>query len=244
MREVRKNSERRRARGLRQLPQGRRGCLGPQRIEPHGDEAGGKGRDPRGQNRESLALPKGEAPRVSGEIAPRSADVPCRPYLEKNEKSVEPSNDDPGGHTPPPPATHRGPTAARPPPLRCAHGSGPPRLRMEAPSTAMPAAPAVYAPRFGPVGYACVSLPPQFSRLCRLPFAAVAHAGCAVCPSRRCAYTASALGMAYRKVYSRRRVAPSWRRALRYGGWVAASSRSPAGGGGAWDPLVTGSVGA
>lgn len=108
----------------------------------------------------------------------------------------------------------------------------------------MPAAPAVYAPRLGPAGSACVLLPAQFSRLRRLPFAAVARAGCAVCPSRRCAYTASALGMACRKVYPRRRGGPSWRRALRYGGWAAASSRSPAGGGGVWDPLVTDSAGA
>lgn len=129
-------------------------------------------------------------------------------------------------HTPPLPATCRESTAAHPPPLRCAHGSGPPRLRMEAPSTAMPAAPAVYAPRLGPAGSACVSLPAQFSRLRRLPFAVVAHAGCA--------YTASALGMAYRKAYLRRRVDTSRRRALRYGRWAAASSRSPAGGGGVW----------
>lgn len=139
-------------------------------------------------------------------------------------------------HTPPLPATRRESTAAHPPPLRCAHGSGPPRLRMEAPSTAMPAAPAVYAPRLGPAGSACVSLPAQFSRLRRLPFAAVAHAGCA--------YTASALGMAYRKAYLRRRVDTSRRRALRYGRWAAAPSRSPAGGGGVWGPLVTGSAGA
>ena len=83
-----------------------------------GDEAGGKGRDPRGQDRESLALPKGETPRVSGGIAPCSADVPCSPYLEKNEKNgknVEPLNDDPGGHTPPPPAGGHDRAAARPP---------------------------------------------------------------------------------------------------------------------------------
>lgn len=76
-------------------------------------------------------------------------------------------------HTPPLPATRRESTAAHPPLLRCAHGSGPPRLRMEAPSTAMPAAPAVYAPRLGPAGSACVSLPDQFSRLRRLSFAAL-----------------------------------------------------------------------
>lgn len=44
---------------------------------------------------------------------------------------------------------------------------------MEASSTAMPAAPAVYAPRLGPAGSACVSLPDQFSRLRRLSFAAL-----------------------------------------------------------------------
>ena len=122
-------------------------------------------------------------------------------------------------HTPPLPATRRESTAAHPPLLRCAHGSGPTRLRMVAPSTALTAAPAVFAPR-----------------LRRLPFAAVAHAGCA--------YTASALGMAYRKAYLRRRVDTSRRRALRYGRWAAASSRSLAGGGGVWGPLVTGSAGA
>ena len=71
-----------------------------------------------------------------------------------------------------------------------------PALRGGAPSTAMPAAPAVHAPRLGPAAAARVSLPAQVSRLRRLPFAAVAHAGRAVCPSHRCAYTASALGMA------------------------------------------------
>lgn len=39
----------------------------------------------------------------------------------------------------------------------------------------------------------------------------ISSAGCAACPSQRCAYTASALGMAYRKVYPRRRVGPSRR---------------------------------
>lgn len=68
----------------------------------------------------------------------------------------------------------------------------------------MPAAPAVYAPRLGPASSACVLLPAQVSRLRRLPFAAVAHSGCAVCPSRRCAYTASALGMACRGFDMRR----------------------------------------
>lgn len=50
--------------------------------------------------------------------------------------------------------------------------------------------------RLGPASSAYVLLPAQVSRLRRLPFAAVAHSGCAVCPSRRCAYTAYALGMA------------------------------------------------
>ena len=68
----------------------------------------------------------------------------------------------------------------------------------------MPAAPAVYAPRLGPASSACVLLPAQVSRLRRLPFAAVAHSGCAVCLSRRFAYTASALGTACWKVGVRR----------------------------------------
>ena len=48
----------------------------------------------------------------------------------------------------------------------------PPRPARKAPLTAMPAAPAVYAPRLGPAGSAYVSLPAQVSRLRRLPFAA------------------------------------------------------------------------
>lgn len=150
-----------------------------------GDEAGGKGRDPRGQDRESLALPKGETPRVSGGIAPCSADVPCSPYLEKNEKNgknVEPLNDDPGGHTPPPPACYRGSSAAHPPPLRCAHGSGPPRPAHggRRARSRPPLRPCI-APRLGSAGSAFVSLPAQVSRLRRLPLAPRA-------------YTASALG--------------------------------------------------
>lgn len=104
-----------------------------------------------------MALPKGEAPRVSGEIAPCSADVPCRPYLEKsekNEKNVEPSNDNPGGHTPPPPARRRGSTAAHPPPFRRAHGSGPPRpAHSERHAQPRPPLRLCIAPRLGSAGY-------------------------------------------------------------------------------------------
>ena len=136
-----------------------------------------------------MALPKGEAPRVSGEIAPCSADVLCRPHLEKNEKNEKndaPSNDDPEGHTPPPPARRRRSSAAHPPPLRCAHGSGPPRPAHGG-RRARPRPPLrlCIAPRLGSAGSAFVLLPAQVSRLCRLPFAAVAHSGCAVCPSHR-----------------------------------------------------------
>lgn len=166
-----------------------------------------------------MALPKGETPRVSGEIAPCSADVPCSPYLEKNEKNgknVEPLNDDPGGHTPPPPARYRGSSAAHPPLLRCAHGSGPPRPAHggRRARSSPPLRPCI-APRLGSAGSAFVSLPAQVSRLRRLPFAAVAHAGCAVCPSRRCAYTICALGMA------------CWESDVRRAGRALAAARTP-----------------
>lgn len=181
-----------------------------------GDEAGGKGRDPRGQDRESLALPKGETPRVSGGIAPCSADVPCSPYLEKNGKSVEPLNDDPGGHTPPPPARYRGSSAAHPPPLRCAHGSGPPRPAHggRRARSRPPLRPCI-APRLGSAGSAFVSLPAQVSRLRRLPFAAVAHSGCAVCSSRR-AHTQPPLW-----------AGPDGSRPLRRAGRALAAARTP-----------------
>lgn len=85
-REVRKTVERRCARGPWRLPQGRRGCLGPWRIESHGDEAGEKGRDPRNQDWKRLALFKGGVPRVPGELEQHNATAPCRAHLEKNEK--------------------------------------------------------------------------------------------------------------------------------------------------------------
>ena len=61
----------------------------------------------------------------------------------------------------------------------------PPRTAREVNLTAEPAAPAVYRARLGSASSARVSHPAQVSRLCRLPFAAGAHAGCAVCPSQR-----------------------------------------------------------
>lgn len=123
---------------------------------------------------------------------------------EKNEKNVEPSTTIPSATT----HHHPLPVEGRPQPtcLRSVARTArkPPRPAREAPLTAMPAAPAVYAQRLGPASSAYVLLPAQVSRLRRLPFAAVAHSGCAVCPSRRCAYTAYALGMACRKVDVRR----------------------------------------
>lgn len=108
----------------------------------------------------------------------------------------------------PHPTTARCPSRVAPQPTRLRSVARTARtrpvLRRKAISTAMPAAPAVYAPRLGPAGSARVSLPAQASRLRRLAFAAVAHAGCAVCPSLRCAYTASALGMACREFDVRR----------------------------------------
>ena len=106
------------------------------------------------------------------------------------------------------PHHHPLPVEGRPQPTRLRSvartARKPPRPVRKAPLTAMPAAPAVYAPRLGPAGSACVLLPAQVSRLRRLPFAAVAHSGYAVCPSRRCAYTAYALGMACWKLDARR----------------------------------------
>lgn len=101
-------------------------------------------------------------------------------------------NDSLGSHTPPPPAARRGSSAVHPPPLRCAHGSE------TAPSCAESATHG-HARRSG-----CVLLrgsgqpaPPT----CR---SRLRSAGCAVCPSRRFAYTASALGTACRESDVRR----------------------------------------
>ena len=144
----------------------------------------------------------------------------------------------------PHPTATRCPSRAAPQPIRLRSVARTartrPALRRKAISTAMPAAPAVYAPRLGPASSACVLLPAQVSRLRRLPFAAVAHSGCAVCPSQRCAYTASALGMACRKVDVRRpgRVLAAARTPLRRLGcyvflhvrgwlWGAGSARVP-----------------
>lgn len=79
-----------------------------------------------------------------------------------------------------------------------------PALRGERHSRPCPPLRLCIAPRLGPASSAYVLLPAQVSRLRRLPFAAVAHSGCAVCPSRRFAYTASALGTACWKVGVRR----------------------------------------
>ena len=163
-----------------------------------------------------MALPKGETPRVSGEIAPCSADVPCSPYLEKNGKNVEPLNDDPGGHTPPPPARYRGLSAARPPPLRCAHGSGPPRPTRESRSHGRPA-------RSG-----CVLLrgsgqpaPPS----CR---SRLRSAGCAVCPPRR-SRTQAALSVPRGAAHTQPPLwaGPDGSRPLRRAGRALAAARTP-----------------
>lgn len=88
-------------------------------------------------------------------------------------------------------------------PLRARLGNRP-ALRGERHSRPCPPLRLCIAPRLGPASSACVLLPAQVSRLRRLPFAAVAHSGYAVCPSRRFAYTASALGMACWEADARR----------------------------------------
>lgn len=80
-------------------------------------------------------------------------------------------------------------------PLRARLGNRP-ALRGKRHSRPCPPLRLCIAPLLGPASSAYVLLPAQVSRLRRLPFAAVAHSGYAVCPSRRCAYTAYALGMA------------------------------------------------
>lgn len=118
-------------------------------------------------------------------------------------------------------------------PLRARLGNRP-ALRGRRHSRPCPPLRLCIAPRLGPASSAYVSLPAQVSRLRRLPFAAVAHSGYAVCPSRRCAYTAYALGMACWGLTCAGRAGSSRRRALRYGRWAAAFSSSFAGGGGVW----------
>ena len=114
----------------------------------------------------------------------------------------------------------------------------PPRPAQRAPLTAMPAAPAVHAPRLGPASSAYVLLPAQVSRLRRLPFAAVAHSGCAVCP-RGAAHTQSTLwAWPDRSLTRAGRVGSSQRRALRYGRRAAALPCLPASGGGGWPTLA------
>ena len=95
-------------------------------------------------------------------------------------------------------------TARKPPrPARKRHSRPCPPLRL------------CIAPRLGPASSAYVLLPAQVSRLRRLTFAAVAHSGYAVCPSRRCAYTAYALGMA------------CWEFDVRRAGRFLAAARTP-----------------
>lgn len=88
-------------------------------------------------------------------------------------------------------------------PLRARLGNRP-ALRGRRHSRPCPPLRLCIAPRLGPASSAYVLLPAQVSRLRRLPFAAVAHSGYAVCPSRRFAYTAYALGMACWEVDVRR----------------------------------------
>ncbi len=95
----------------------------------------------------------------------------------------------------------RGPPASAP--LRARLGNRP-VLRGKRPSRPCPPLRLCIAPRLGPASSAYVLLPAQASRLRRLAFAAVAHSGYAVCPSRRFAYTAYALGMACWEVDVRR----------------------------------------
>lgn len=151
-----------------------------------------------------MALPKGETPRVSGEIAPCSADVPCSPYLEKNGKNVELLNDDSRWPYPttarPLPMVVRSPPASAP--LRARLWPVPPCAR-RAGRTVPPAAPAVYRAAA------------RVSRLRRLPFAAVAHSGCAVCSSRR-AHTQPPLW-----------AGPDGSRPLRRAGRALAAARTP-----------------
>ena len=168
------------------------------------------------------------------------------------------------GHTPPPPAARRGPPAAHPPPLRRAHGSetAPPCAESAAHGHArrsgcvlrrgsgQPAPPSCRS-RLRSAGSAFVPLPAQVSRLRRLPFAAVAHSGCAVCPSRRSHTPAapSALrGAAHTqptlwawpagRVTCAGRGGSSRRRALCYDRRAAALPCLPAGGGGVWASLA------
>ena len=99
-------------------------------------------------------------------------------------------------------------------PLRARLGNRP-ALRGKRHSRPCPPLRLCIAPRLGPASSACVLLPAQVSRLRRLPFAAVAHSGYAVCPSRRCAYTAYALGMA------------CWESDVRRAGRSLAAARTP-----------------
>lgn len=111
-----------------------------------------------------------------------------------------------------PPRAVRSPPASAP--LRARLGNRP-ALRGERHSRPCPPLRLCIAPRLGPASSAYVLLPAQVSRLRRLPFAAVAHSGYAVCPSRRCAYTAYALGMA------------CWEFDVRRAGRFLAAARTP-----------------
>lgn len=90
------------------------------------------------------------------------------------------------GAPPPPSAAHRGLSAARPPPLRCAHGSGPPRPTRESRSHGRPA-------RSGCVLRRGSLQPAAPSHRARL-----GSAGCAVRPSRRAHASGSAVCRSHR----------------------------------------------
>lgn len=166
------------------------------------------------------ALPKGEAPRVSGEIEQRTVTIACREQFKQRTRTRRTVHLQRGPKEPRPTTAHWPSKVVRCPPasapLRARLGNRP-DLRGRFRLRPCPPLRLCIAPRLGPACSACVLLPAQqVSRLRRLPFAAVAHSGYAACSSRRCAYTPRVVGMAYRPVD------------LRKASWPLVSVRTPA----------------
>lgn len=120
------------------------------------------------------------------------------------------------GAPPPPSAAHRGLSAARPPPLRCAHGSGPPRPTRESWSHGRPA-------RSGCVLRRGSLQPAAPSHRARL-----GPAGCAVRPSRRAHASGSAVCRSHRAhTQPPRPVRPDVGQPSRGAGRSLAAARTP-----------------